>query len=430
FDQFYSQVLSHYPKLKSAGTDVELGWARKMQASAGFWPSLSLSAGYTESDDPVNVFGMKLRQEQFAQSDFEINRLNSPRHQRDLQGGVHVRWPLVDAMQTVHRVRAAREEIKAAQDDEAFTKMEVFVLAHDAYTGALALNGMLAAAEEADRTAQEDLKKADDLKKRGVVLGADFYAARVRAGRFVQARNNLVRQVKAMQMLMNIMRGQSLGSEIVLPLTMPATAVDDLSADVLVGSALQARPDFLAITARINAGQEELKRARDSALPTVLLTADGTNNRHDLNDRGGNNVTVGVLAELPLFDPAREGRLKEAAALLTRARLEEDSLKDAAARDIARESARFDALRDNNPVVKAMADDAAQAVEMLLPLYNEGRKSIIDLEEAREARFNALSAYEEMKASLASSEARLYFLGGKLDEPGMRLLAQKLMGKN
>src|SRR5512142_1653532 len=70
FADFSDRALKYYPKLKAAHSDVDIALAKQMEASAGFWPSLNLSGGYTVSDDPVNVFGMLLRQERFTAGDF------------------------------------------------------------------------------------------------------------------------------------------------------------------------------------------------------------------------------------------------------------------------------------------------------------------------------------------------------------------------
>jgi len=56
-----------------------------------------------------------------------------------------------------------------------------------------------------------------------------------------------------------------------------------------------------------------------------------------------------------------------------------------------------------------MAEDSAQAVSMVLPLYNEGRKSIADLEDIRNTHLNAVLGRETTRAAAATSEARLYF---------------------
>lgn len=428
FDGFYQKVLAYYPKLRSAHKDVEGAIAEKMQASAGFWPSVSLSAGMRETDDPVNVFGLLMRQERLTKADMELDRLNTPRHQRDLQGGVHVRWPLFDAMQTVHRVRAAHDEVKAAEEDAAFMKMEVFLMAHDAFTSATVMERMRLASEEADKAAQEDLKKAEDLKNKGMIPGADLYAAKVRAGNFIRMKNEWSRQVRAMHMLLNIMMGEPVLSELRIPVALPEADFKALSIDELVKTAVADRPDFLALALRVKAARGGLARAKDGVLPTVVATVDGTNNRHDLGDRGGNNAIAGITASFPLFDPARKGLIQKASALLSRAQYAEEIRKDALLKDIVQELARFDALRMNYSVVQSMSEDAAKAVEMLLPLYNEGRKSIIDLEDARAALLQTLVAFEELKAGLFSSEARLFFLGGRMNEEGMKMLSVKAGG--
>jgi hypothetical protein len=41
-------------------------------------PHLSLSETGTRGDDPVYVFGSKLRQQRFTTVDFTLNKLNSP----------------------------------------------------------------------------------------------------------------------------------------------------------------------------------------------------------------------------------------------------------------------------------------------------------------------------------------------------------------
>lgn len=428
FDHFYQKVLAYYPKLKSSHRSVEFALAEEMRASAGFWPSLSLSAGIIETDDPVYVFGQLMRQDRFTSADFELNRLNTPRHQRDIQSGVHVRWPLFDAMQTVHRVRAARASLKAAEQDGVFVKMEVFLLAHDAYISAIAMERMSAAAKDADQSAQADLKKAEDLKDKGMILGADFYAAKVRAGRFLRMKNEWSRQAKAMRLLLNIMMGEPLSNEIKLSLFLPEARFTEFSIEGLVQEALMNRPDLKAASLRVKAAEEEWKRAKSDALPMIVLTADGTHNAHDLKDDGGHNAAAGIKAEWPLFDPARKGRIASAAALLGLAEQEAAVLKDVVLKDMAGELARFEALRVNYPVLQAMNEDASKAVSMLLPLYNESRKSIIDLEDAREAYFGTLTALEQLKAALFLSEARLFFLGGKMTEDGMKALSLKAEG--
>lgn len=428
FKSFYEKVLIHYPQLKAAHSDVELALARQMQVSAGFWPSLSVSAGVMETDDPVNVFGLLMRQERFSQGDFELNRLNTPRHQRDIQGGVHARWVLFDAMQTIRSSRAAREEVKAAQNERDFLRMEAFILAHDAYINHIALQAMLSAALAEERAAGDDLKKAEELKNKGMVLGADFYAAKVRAGHFSKAVQNLQRQLEALNMLMNVMMGEAVTHEFSISAGLPDQAFEVVSAESLARDAQVLRPDLQAVLSRVSARREELMKAKEGILPSVVLTADGTNNRRDLSDAGGYNAAAALKVELPVFERVRSGRVRQAQAELDKALHEADAFKDEVAREIIKETARFETLRLNYDIDKAMADDAAQAVELLVPLYNEGRKSVLDLEEARSARLGAVQSFIQLKAKILAAQARLYFLGGKLNAQAIEDLSSRMGG--
>ena len=57
----------------------EGGLCRSVRAARSFlMPHLSFSETATRGDDPVYVFGSKLRQQRFTQADFTLNKLNSP----------------------------------------------------------------------------------------------------------------------------------------------------------------------------------------------------------------------------------------------------------------------------------------------------------------------------------------------------------------
>jgi outer membrane protein TolC len=425
FAQFSQKVMGYYPQLKAAHADVQAALARQMQAKAGFWPSVDLSAGYQESDDPVSVFGMKLRQERFASSDFEMGRLNTPRHHRDLSGGVHVELPLFDAMQTIYQSRSARETVKASEADESFTRMEALLMAQDAYLNALVLEKLSVVIDDIQKNADEDLQKAKDLKDKGMILGADYYAARVMFGDMTRVKNEITHQKKAMMILLNTLMNEPAGIVWQLTGTIQEKDVAAREAAVLIQEAFEARPDLKALDLRLKAGEVELSRQKATALPRLTAFADATNNRRGIKDVGGNNFTVGVKAGVALFDPSRSGRFREASAAQERRTQDVVRLKDEIVRALAQETARHEALRDNVPVLKGMSEDAGEVVALTAPLYSEGRKSVADLMDARRAYLQTVEAHEKARMSVWLSEGRLLFLTGRLDEATMQALAEE-----
>ena len=52
----------------------------------------------------------------------------------------------------------------------------------------------------------------------------------------------------------------------------------------------------------------------------------------------------------------------------------------------------------------------------MVPLYNEGRKSSVDLFEIRRAYLQSAQAYDKALIDIRLSEARLLFLAGRLSE--------------
>jgi outer membrane protein TolC len=160
-------------------------------------------------------------------------------------------------------------------------------------------------------------------------------------------------------------------------------------------------------------------------LPTVKAFGDATNDRDKISSSGGNNYAAGVVAEMPFFDPARGGRIKEAKARKDRLDHDIQLFKDSISRDIMEEVARHEALRDNLTVLKGMAEDAKEGVSLVVPLYSEGRKSIADLLEMRGSYLRSVQAYQKALMGLWLSEGRLLFLSGKLDETSMKKLAEE-----
>lgn len=424
FQEFVQRVLAYYPKIKSARQDVDIALAQEMQAKAGYWPSLNLSLGYDVSNDPVNVFSTLLHQGRFTSADFEINRLNTPDSHQGFSSNIHMDIPLFDAAQTIYRARSARERVKAAQFDESFTRMEALLMAEDAYLSAVTIEQLSLAVDDIWKDSDEDLKKAKELKEKGVILGADYFSARVMLGEFARLKNELARQKAAMMILLNILMGQDSGQRWTLAAALKECADDLPSQNELAEQAYALRADVKALNFKLQSMDMELSRERSSVLPQIHGFADAGNYRDKFDSAGNNNYTVGLRAEMPLFDPSHSGKVKEAQEKKARLEDEIQLYKDQISRDIAEELARYEALQENMSVLKGMTQDAKEAVSLLVPLYDEGRKSIADLFNVRQAYLRSIEAYHKSLMNVWLSKGRLLFLTGQLTEEEMKKLTE------
>ncbi len=78
-------ALEKNPLRKAAIADTKVASAGVRAARSFLMPHVSFSETATRGDDPVYVFGSKLRQQRFTQADFTLNKLNTPSALRQLQ---------------------------------------------------------------------------------------------------------------------------------------------------------------------------------------------------------------------------------------------------------------------------------------------------------------------------------------------------------
>lgn len=424
FQDFSERVLAYYPKLKSSQNNIDTALAQQMQAKAGYWPSLNLSVGYDVSTDPVNVFSTLLHEGRFTTADFDLKRLNTPDRHQNFSSGIQMDMPLFDAMQTIYRVRSAREHVQAAQYDASFTRMEALLMAEDAYLNAVTLEQISLSVNEIWKDSDRDIQKAKDLKEKGVILGADYFAARVMQGDMARLKNELDRQKSAMMTLLNILMGNDSDQKWVLTNSIKESVTDMPSRQELVAQANASRADVAALNARFMALEADLSREKSSVLPQIHGFADAANNRDQFESAGNNHYTVGIKADMPLFDPSHHGKVKEFQNKQAQLKNDIQLYKDQISRDIAEELARYQALQDNMPIIKGIMEDAQEAVSLLVPLYDEGRKSIADLLKARQAYLQSVQVYYKSLTGVWLSQGRLMFLSGQLNDEEMKKIIE------
>jgi outer membrane protein TolC len=107
-------ALQKNPLRKAAIADTKVASAGVRAARSFLMPHLSFSETATRGDDPVYVFGSKLRQERFTTADFALNRLNSPLPFGNFATRFAGRWNLFDSLASWHGINQAKQMNEAA----------------------------------------------------------------------------------------------------------------------------------------------------------------------------------------------------------------------------------------------------------------------------------------------------------------------------
>ncbi len=426
FKNFYRKVLAYYPKLKQQNANVNLAIANKLTAVSGYLPRLQGVTSLTNGNDPVYVFGSLLRENRFTADNFALSSLNTPDPHTTYNASILGQFPIFDAFQTINRVRSAKLKVDSARDEESFTKMEALLVSVEAYLRAIAIDKLLANVEEVSQASEGDIKQAQDLKTKGLILGADFYAAKVMYGNINQLKNQLIQEKQAAHILLNILMGE----EPLNPITIQGSLAEDVKDTQELKNWLEAayksRPDFAALGKTIKAQEFEVSREKATILPRVDSFGEARQDANSFRFDGGESYIVGLKAQMDLFDPAYSSRVKASKETLKKLQYDNVILKDRITKDLTDEYAHYEASWDNFPVISAMLDDAKQAMELTLPLYHEGRKSIADLLQIRDSYLNVVRQYYTLTIDTRTSWTRLLYLSGQLDETKLAEIEKRL----
>ena len=153
-------ALEKNPRRKAALADTRAASADVKQARSLLYPHVTFSETATDGNDPVYVFGSKLRQQNFSASDFAFNVLNTPAPFGNFSTRFGGTWNLFDSLASWRSVNRA-ERVKDATDRQLErTGQEIVFRVTDSYYAVLLAKKQLEVAEQAMQTAQAILERS------------------------------------------------------------------------------------------------------------------------------------------------------------------------------------------------------------------------------------------------------------------------------
>lgn len=425
FSGVLPRVLSHYPELQARHARVDEAVAMQSLAVAGFLPRLQARMGWDRTDSPVGVFMDKLQQRTFQQEDFQVDALNHPKSREDFHGALRLEFPLFDAFQTIASSRTARHALSSARDRERHGRAEAALLAVESWLQVGRADRCEAMARESLARARRDLGEAESLREQGLVLGADFFSARVAAAALEQRLNECVAARAVARAALNVLQGDSATREYSVASAPPSGAPDPRPAREWIEEALANRADLVAARSVVEAQRSEVGRMKGRLLPNVSLFAEGADHTRAF-EHHGSEYAVGAQVNVDLFDPAYGARVRAAEARLRQAEQEEAALRDAVATSVTAAAAHLEATHRNLAVLQAAARDGREATRLVRGLARDGRKSVADLLASRALQLEVERALAEARAEATAARARLLFLAGALEGTVLDDLVRRL----
>ncbi len=380
-------------------------------------PRVSFSELATRGDDPVYVFGSRLRQQRFSTPDFALNQLNTPSPRSNFSTRLGGTWNLFDSFASWHGINRAKEMNSAAIHQLERTEQEILFRVVQSFYGVLLASRQLEVAEQSEKTSKAIVDRSQVRYDAGLVVESDLLSAKVRlAGRqqdLIRARNNL-----------DMSRAQ-LNTAIGVPLDAlyePGSPLAERNFEVspLVEKEQEAaatRPDLKRIEAQQSAQDLSVAIAKSSFGPRLNAFAGWQlDNPTFLAGGGGNNWLGGIELQIDLF----QGGAKRAALNRERAIGEKMTALRQAASDAVRLEVRQayydqDASRQQIEVARNAIAQAQESLRINQDRYDGGLLTITDLLGAEEAARRSQADYWQAIYQFHISYANLELACGTLN---------------
>lgn len=410
-------ALEKNPLRKAAIADTKVASAGVRAARSFLMPHLSFSETATRGDDPVYVFGSKLRQQRFAQADFTLNKLNSPLPLGNFSTRFGGTWNLFDSFATWHGISQAKQMNEAVghQLDRADQEI-VFRVVSSYYDVRLAAKE-LEVAEQSANTAQAIMDRSQARFDSGLTVESDLLTAKVRMAarqqEVIRARNAL--EVARAQL--NTAMGMPLDSPFQ---TTEALAERTLPAPVLAEVEKQAlgnRPDLKRIASEEAAQRQSVSMAKSAFGPRVNAFAGWEmDNPTFVAGGGGNNWLGGIEVQFDIFQGgAKRAELSRQRALEEKVVAMKQAASDVVRLEVRRAYYETDANRQQIEVARAAIAQAQESLRINQDRYDSGLTTITDLLAAEDAAHLSQTDYWEAVYHFQTSYANLELASGSLN---------------
>ena len=260
-------ALEKNPERKAALADSRGASANVRESRSFLLPHVTFSETATEGNDPVYVFGSKLRQQRFTTADFSLSALNTPTPFGNFSTRFGGTWNLFDSFASWRGVNRAERLNDAAGHQLERTDQEIVFRVVDFYYAVLLARKQLDVAEQGMKTAQAILGRSKDRFESGVVVESDYLSAKVRIAvrkqELIRAQNNLALSKAQLSTAMGISSENEFDpSDILAERNLSVTSLEQLEKQ-----AIEMRPDLKRVRSEEAAQQQSVLIAKSSFGP-------------------------------------------------------------------------------------------------------------------------------------------------------------------
>jgi outer membrane protein len=402
-------TLANNPMHKAALADTKAASAGVREARAPLLPRITFAENFTGGNDPVFVFGTKLRQQEFTAADFALNQLNRPTPIGNYASRFFGQWNLFDSTQSWKALDRARFLNFAANEQLNRTDQELVFQTVQAYYAVLLAQKQVQVAEDAVKTVDAIEHDSRARVESGLAVDSDLLSAEVQAStrqqELIERRNQLALARTRLALVMGAVADAAYQpSEALEERTLPAADVNHLEK-----TALEKRPDLKRSEWERGAQDKSVAMAKAAFGPRVNAFGSWEEDSHSVGWTGANNWVAGAEVQFDLFaGGGKRAALAREKAMQERASAGYAGFQDAVRLEVRQAYYQFDAAQQQVKVARSAIAQADESLRINQNRYEGGLSTVTDMlrveEAAHRAKVDYWQAVYRMNASYAGVE--------------------------
>jgi outer membrane protein TolC len=389
--------------IQMADADVEMVKSRYRQTNAAFLPQISIEETAITTNDPLSVFGFRLKQESVTASDFNPSRLNNPDTYDNFSTRFEVRQPVFNADKLYQR-SAVKNQLRASQEQFESAVQQARFRVKDTYYQLLLADRRLEVIAKSLQTAEEMERQAKNFLDQGMISKADYLSARVRLldlqSQQTQSRDQRTTIQDNLKYLLGIEEEVS-----IIPvdnMSTPRTKVEGLDGFYSKNSGLE------ALRYQVEAAEQMVNSSKLSFIPSLNLFGNYEFNDEVIFGTAGDSYMLGATLKWNLFSGfSNAGKVMQSKAELRKAKLAHQSRSFDHRLSVDRAQRSLNQAREQLELAKATQEQAEEDFRIRNDRYKQGMERTTDLlaaetklSQSRLQQLNALYLYHRSLAKL------------------------------
>ncbi len=411
--QAIDMALGKSPQVSLAQANAKDASAAAGMARTQYLPQLNFTEDISRGNDPVYVFGSRLRQRQFTQADFALNALNRPLPLGNFATRFSGQWLAFDSFKTQREVRSANYFKQSAASSALAVNQQVVLGVVAAYQQVLYANRALEVAQHEQDTAAALLASVDDRVKAGLAVESDRMSAEVnvaaRKQELIAAQGDVELAWADLRAAVGVPDLQATTLKPIEPHTFP-----DGTLDTEIAQALRNRPDLLALSQAELAQGAAVGAARSGFGPRVSTYGNWEEDRGSIAGSGGNNWVAGVQISVDILPFGKRAQLARASAAKQRTEAQAAMQQQQARVQVSRAHIHRQTATLQLETARAAMDQADESLRILKNRYGAGLATITDLLRAEDAGRQSHTNYWHAVYGNAMAYAELLYAQGSL----------------